>query len=120
MHINESGYKSYVANVNIPAGTAVKLSGGKVVASAAATDLTIGTIHADAKANQAIDVRLRSAQGTLNIVAGGAIAVGDAVTANASGLGVATTTTGNHIIGYALEAVSSGAWVELLPTMAKY
>lgn len=119
-HIVEQGYKTYVATADIAKGVAVKVVAGKIVVATAATDAIIGTIAVAVKAGAAVDVRLRSCGGTLNIIAGGAITEGAAVTANATGLGIVTTTAGNQIIGYALEAVASGAVVELLPSTAKY
>lgn len=119
-HINESGYKTYLAGGDLVAGTAVKLSSGKVVTATAATDFIIGTVAAAVKSGWQADVRLRNAQGTINIVAGGNIAVGDAVTANGTGKGVKTTTTGDQIVGYALEAGSANAIIELMPVLAKY
>ena len=104
-------------------GTIVKIDSsnapGSVVPAAAATDKLVGTTLDQAAAGQTITVRLRSAAGTLSVKLGGTVSVGDAVTSNASGAGVATTTAGDQILGYALEAGVSGDVIELLPAVAK-
>jgi hypothetical protein len=122
MHYVEGSYKTYQALADIPAGTAVKLNASnQVIAAAAAADKIIGVVQYNAKAGQNTDVRLRSAAGTICMKAGsGAITLGAAVTSDASGLGLVTTTGGDQIIGYALEAVAAGKMFELLPSTAKY
>lgn len=120
MHIVEGNFKSFrVGASDIPAGTAVKLSSGKIVAAAAATDVIIGVVNGLSKAGTVAAVQLRSAAGTINILASATIAAGDAVTSTASGTGVTTVTAGNQIIGYALEAGAANGLVELLPSTAK-
>jgi len=120
-HFVEGNLKTFtVGAADIAQGSAVKLSSGKIVVAAAATDVILGVIDSKAYANGQIDVHLRSTNGTLCILAGGTIAAGDAVTSNASGVGIATTTAGNQIIGYAVEAGTSGKFVELMPSTAKY
>jgi hypothetical protein len=118
-HYVDEGFKAFNATAAIPAYSAVKLSGKNIVVAAAAADVIIGVIHAAVPAGGTIDVRLRSAAGTLNILAGGTIAQGDAVTSNASGQGITTVSAGNQIIGYALEAGTAGKIVELMPSTAK-
>jgi len=121
MHYVEESHKTYTPTANIAAGTIVKsVVKGQIVAAAAATDILIGTINASAKSGFDIDVRLRSASGTLAVLLGGTVAVNDAVTSNAAGLGIATTTAGNQILGYAQEAGIAGAIIELLPSTAKF
>jgi hypothetical protein len=120
-HYVEGNLKTFTVGASdIPQGTLVKLSSGKVVAAAAATDVIIGVVNSKAYANGVIDVYLRSAHGTASVLAGGTIAVNDAVTSNASGQGITTTTAGNQIVGYALEAATVGKFVEVLPVTAKY
>lgn len=120
-HFLEGNLKTFtVGGSNIPQGTAVKLSSGTVIAATAGTDLTIGVVNNIAYANGQIDVHLRSANGTICALAGGTIAVGDAVTATTAGVVITTTTAGNQILGYALEAATTGKFVELLPSTAKY
>lgn len=120
MHFVDEGHKTFTAAADIPAGSAVKATSATVVAvSTAATDKIIGTINAAVKSGSQIDVRLRSASGTTCIKLAGTAAVGDAITSDAAGLGVVTTTTGNQIIGYALEAGVAGKFIELMPSTAK-
>lgn len=125
-HFVEGNFKTFtVGNADIPAGSAVKLgtsgNAGKIVVAAAATDKILGTINSKAYAGNVIDVHLRSASGTTNIKVNGSttIAAGDNVTSNGSGLGVTTTTSGDQIIGIAVEAGAVNAFVELLPSTAK-
>jgi hypothetical protein len=119
-HFVEGNFKTFrVGAADIPAGTAVKLTAGLLVAAAAATDKIIGVVEAKAYLTKLIDVHLRSAAGTISIVLGGTVAAGDAVTANASGLGITTTTAADQIIGYALEAGTAGKTIELMPSTAK-
>jgi hypothetical protein len=42
------------------------------------------------------------------VTLGGTVAAGDKITSNGSGLGITTTTTGNHFLGVAREAGVSG------------
>lgn len=120
-HFVEGNYKTFnVGASNIPQGSAVKLTAGLLVAATAGTDLTIGVVNSIAYANGQIDVHLRSSAGTICALAGGTIAVGDAVTATTAGAVITTTTAGNQILGYALEAATTGKFVELVPTVAKY
>lgn len=121
-HFVEGNFKTFrVGASDIPAGSAVKLTAGLLVVASAATDKIIGVVESKAYATKIADVHLRSASGSLSIVvgAGGTVAAGDAVTSDASGLGITTTTAGNQIIGYALEAGAVGAYCELLPSTAK-
>lgn len=101
---NASGHKGIEAGADLTKGTLVKISNGTVVAATAATDKIIGVLTADVKAGQVADVRLRNAQGTSKVRAGGNVAVGDYLTADADGEAVATTTAGNEVVGMALEA----------------
>lgn len=120
-HFVEGNLKTFnVGASDIPQGTAVKLSSGKIVAAAAATDVIVGVVNSKAYANTVADVYLRSAHGTLCVLAGGTITAGDAVTVNSSGQGITTTTAGNQILGYALEAAVATGFVELLPSVAKF
>lgn len=120
-HYVEGNLKTFTVGASdIPQGTLVKLSSGKIVAAAAATDIIIGVVNSKAYANTNADVYLRSAHGTFCVLAGGTIAAGDAVTSNASGQGITTTTAGNQIVGYALEAGVATGFVELLPSVAKF
>lgn len=122
----EGGVMAFTSTNDLSAqavGSIVKIdssnSPSNVVLAAAATDALVGTTLDQAAAGQTITVRLRSAAGTLSVKLGGTVAVGDAITANGSGLGITTVTAGNQILGYALEAGASGDVIEVLPAMAK-
>lgn len=124
-HYTEGGNKGFKAAADLSGhqfGIVKTDASGNLVKAAAATDVLLGTLVDKPTLNRTGDVRLRTAAGTLNVKvgAGGAIAKGDAVTSDANGLGVTTTTAGNQILGYALEAGAVGAIIEVLPTMAKY
>lgn len=120
-HFVEGNFKTLsVGASDIPQGSAVKLSAGKVIAATAGSDVILGTVNSKAYANGTIDVHLRTSAGTICALAGGTIAVGDAVTATTAGAVITTTTATNQILGYALEAATTGKFVELLPSTAKY
>lgn len=116
---NASGHKGYKATAALAKGTIVKLTNGEAVAAAAATDKFIGVLAADVSTGAMADVRLRSAQGTVKVIAGGNIAVGDYVTSNASGKAVATTTVGQEILGMAVEAGVANDFVEVMPQVGR-
>lgn len=116
---NASGHKGYKATAALAKGLIVKLTNGEAVPAAAATDKFIGVTAAAASLGAVADVRLRSAQGTLKVLAGGNIAVGDYVTANADGKAVATTTVGQEILGMALEAGAANDFVEVMPQVGR-
>lgn len=121
-HFVEGNFKTFrVGASDIPVGTAVKLTGGLLVAANAATDKVIGVLEAAGKAGRLADVHLRSAAGTISIVVGtgGAVAAGDAVATDANGQAVTSTTAGHQIVGYALQAGAIGATIELMPSTAK-
>lgn len=105
---------------DIAAGLAVKLSSGLLVVATAATDKILGTLETKAVATQPAAVRLRSAAGTSSAKAGGTIAVGDRITATTDGTLIATTTTGNEVVGLALEAATSGQFFEYMPMTDRY
>lgn len=116
-----SSDKGFVGGASALAdGSIVKLSAGKVVPAAAATDVLLGVVLNAALANApVVDVRLRTASGTSKVKLGGTVAVNDAVTSNASGVAITTVTAGNQILGYALEAGVSGDYIEIMPSTAK-
>ena len=115
-----SGEKGYVATAALGDGIAVKLSSGQVVVATAATDKIIGVTVGAIAAAETGTVRLRSAQGTIKVKAGGTIAVGDKLTSNGSGQSIATTTAANEVIGMALEAGASGDFIEMMPANTLY
>lgn len=130
MHYESSGQKAYNTGTTDFTGkqfVAVKLSSGALALAAANTDPVIGFLLDEGAAGQNVMVRLLSAQGTLNAVAGGAVSANDLLTVNASGQVVtATQTAGGSqpsvtVVGRALEAASgSGVIIEIEPMNIKY
>lgn len=111
---NEGNSKGYVATAALSEGYAVKLSGTSVVVATAATDKIIGIVTHDVAIGQVANVKLRSAAGTMKVKLGGTVAVGDAVTANGTGLLITTTTATNQVVGQALEAGVTGDFIEVM------
>lgn len=90
-----------------------------VVVANAATQNFIGVLHFVQKAGGEVSVLARNASGTFKVVAGGTIALGDALTSDANGAAITTTTSGNEVIGYAQEAAVSGQVLEYLAAFRK-
>src|SRR5579884_1522554 len=96
MHYESSGQKAYNTGTTDFTGKqfyGVKLSAGALALCAAATDACIGFLLDEGSPGQNVMVRLLSAQGTLNAVAGAAISANALVTLNASGQVVTATQT---------------------------
>lgn len=99
----------------------VKLnSSGQYILSSAATDKHIGIAMEAPGSLDYGGVALFNAEGTLNVYAGGTIAIGDFLTANSSGQAVTTTTGGDQVIGQAIKAAVTGDLVEFIPFRIKY
>jgi hypothetical protein len=99
--------KSYVAGSAISPFRLVKLGADDVTVlpSAAATDLLIGVCN---EVGPALGERCDLVMvGIAFVEAGAAITRGSAMTSDASGRGIATTTAGNAVIGRALEAAAA-------------
>lgn len=111
----ETGTKAFTAGAAIAANLRVKLSSGKLAAAGLA-DKEIGTIVDASFADLDIrNVRLRTAQGTVKMVAAGAIAAGDPVYTAASGKCNDTAASTAYLIGTALEAAGAdGDTIEIL------
>lgn len=94
--------KNYVAGAAIVANRIVKHGAGDtlMVQAAAAADKLVGVADADAASGARVDVVL---SGTADVQYGGAVARGDLLTANASGMAVVAA-AGNRVIGVALVA----------------
>lgn len=110
-----NGNATYVAAVAVVSGTPVKLASGKVTPCTAATDVAIGVTLDDADKDDIVPVALLgNYTGTVCLVAGGALAVGDLVAAH----GVKAA-AGNIVIGRALTAATAkGDLVELAHCVA--
>jgi hypothetical protein len=78
----------------------------KVIVGAAATDKSVGVSdNVGAALGETLDVIL---DGIALVKAGGSIAMGDLVTSDSTGQGVATTTATHRYIGVAMEDAASG------------
>jgi hypothetical protein len=118
----EGSQKTHKAGVDFSTlqYVAVKLSAaGVVIPAAAATDVIIGISLTKCKINDSVAVFMRSGGVTVKALAGGTIALGDAVTSNAAGALITTTTAGNQIVGYAQEPATAGQIFEIMPSTAK-
>ncbi len=89
-----------------------------IVLAAAATDPIVGILVNLPKAGKAANVQWL---GSCKVLAGGTITRGDKVTANSSGAAITTTSSGNTVVGIALQSAVSGDLFEVLLTPgAKY
>ena len=75
-----------------------------VTIGAAATNALVGTLLNEPKANEGAVIAM---SGTSLGFAGGTVSIGDSLTTDSAGKLVATTTTGNIVIGRALEAADA-------------
>lgn len=110
-----NGNATYVAAVDVEAGTPVKIASGQVTPTTAATDVAIGVTLDGAAKGDVVPVALLGAYtGTVTLAAGGALAVGDLVASNG-----AKATAGSVAIGRALTAATAkGDLVELAHCVA--
>ena len=96
-----SDFRTRIAEGAILAHSIVKPGAAAmgVVVATAATDKLLGTSDELAHVTgEAVDVNVSPIG---KVVLGGTVAVGDALTSNASGAAIATTTAGNRVIGFA-------------------
>lgn len=109
--------------VSIAASTA-NTTGRKVVLATSATDANIiGVLNNTPNVGEAASVVGRNAQGTFKVVAGAntaAISVGDRFTVDTDSGALKTTSSGNQVVGIALEAAVAGQVFEYLPVNYKY
>lgn len=117
---NAGNSKGYVATSALAQGRIVKLASGEIVVGAAATDDLIGVTLDAVSAGNVGSVKLRSGAGTVKVIAGGTVAIGDRVTSDAAGAAVATTTAGDEVVGVALEAAVSGDVFEVSMDSSRY
>lgn len=85
---------------------------GGCLAASAATDKLLGT--SDELAHVAGEMVDFAVGPVPKVRLGGTVAVGDALTSDASGAAIATTTTGNRVIGFAEVAGAAGDVVTYL------
>lgn len=95
-------------------------SSNKAVLAAAATDVIAGVLENAPASGETADIRARNGCGTGKVVAGGNITHMAALTSDANGKAVVTTTAGNHVIGYALSTGVDGQVIEYIKANHKY
>lgn len=106
--------KQYDAGAAIAAYTLVKMGAadGAVIAAAAATDAIVGaTMEVAPASGERVDI---IQAGIAEVKLAGTVTRGAWITSDGSGNGVATTTTGNQVIGRALTAGVSGDIIPVL------
>ena len=108
---SENGKNSYTAAVAVAKGTILKFSGSTdaaglptVTPTTDATDAAIAVALTDANAGEKVAVKILGTGGTVLVLSGGAIAVGEGITA----IGTADT-GGSRLIGRALSAAAAPA-----------
>ena len=105
---NREFSRSYVANADLSSSRhrVAQLSGDNQVTAATGTGQNIvGVIKNTPKSGEAADVQYL---GTTKVEAGASISRGDYLVATTGGKVTSTTTEGDHIVGFALEATSNG------------
>lgn len=90
---------------------------GQVVPASAVTDQLFGVLlDPGTGAGGTASIRLRNAAGTSIVQLGGTVAIDDPITVNSKGQGVhATASNTSQLIGYAMEAGTAGAIIEIKP-----
>lgn len=83
---------------------------GTLEVAEGATDLIVGVLQNEPLSGEAALYRF---EGTAKVKLGGTVAIGDWVTTDTAGKGVATTTDGDIVIGRALEAGVDGDIIEV-------
>jgi hypothetical protein len=119
--IVEGNRRSFVAGADLTAKQyyIVKVVSGVLQVATAATDKLLGVLENTPASGELGSVHLRSGAGTLKVKLGGTVNENDAVTSDGSGLGIATSSSGNQILGYALAGGVSGDILEVMPSSAK-
>jgi hypothetical protein len=101
------------------AASSANSTGRKCVLTTSATDANIlGVLNNSPAAGEAASVAGRSSEGTFKVVVSAnssGVAVGDLLTASSDSGAITTTTSGNQLIGQALEAGVAGQVIEYLP-----
>ncbi len=114
-YVNQSR-RTFVAGAAIDAYRLVTLDTGKLAANAA-DDVPLGVLEYPAlEDGQHVSVRLLNTEGTIEVMATGAVAVGGDVQADAGGTVKADAGAGARtIIGKSLTAVTDGGVIEVIP-----
>lgn len=93
---------------------------GIVTLATGATVFLAGTLQNKPKANENAEVLLRSGGATGKVKLGGSVNIGDHITSDSNGKGVATTSGGDEVLGRALEGGVDGDIIEYAPSNEKY
>lgn len=87
----------------------------------AGTDFSVGVLQAGATTGGNVSIVARNAEGTFKVIAGAAITAGTFLTSDSAGKAVSTTSSGDELIGIAMEAASgAGQIIEYMPLARKY
>ncbi len=114
-YINESR-RTFISGAAIDAHLLATLTDGKLAACGAA-DAPLGVLeYPAAEADMPVGVRLLNCQGTIEVMASGAVVAGGDVQAADGGVVVADAGAGARtIIGKSLTAVADGGLIEVIP-----
>lgn len=119
---NEASFQSS-ANLTTNQFYIVKLSlvnsAPQLALCSASTDRSIGVLNSTPALNEWGAVHMRSANGTFKVKAGGTVAIGDALTSDANGKAITTVTSGDQIVGYAVQAGVLNDVIEYMPSTGK-
>lgn len=117
--IGSNGLPTYQYNIVSYASSTANTTNRKIVLCTSATDAKmLGVLDNNPKAGETASVVARNAQGTMKVlvsVNSTGVAIGDALTASSDSGAITTTTSGNQILGYALEAGVAGQIIEYVP-----
>jgi len=112
--------KSFVAAADYSAKQyyAMKVSAdGTITIASAATDALVGTLLNEPKSGEMGQIAM---SGTSKGFAGGTVAIGDKLTADAAGKLIATTTANDSVIGVALESAVASDIFEYAVGLSNY
>ena len=104
--VSTADLSGVTGGLNGPGGTGQYLlckidasNAGQIVLCSASTDIALGWVMGAPVAGDITEVRLRSASGTVQAVAGATIAAGALLMSDSSGRVITATGTGNQIVG---------------------
>lgn len=83
--------------------------------ASAATDVLLGVLENAPVSGDTAVVVGRHSNETCKVIAGGSITLGAKITSDGNGKAVVTTTTGNQVLGIALEAADANDIFEFMP-----
>ncbi|MBX3467179.1 MAG: hypothetical protein KF878_09820 [Planctomycetes bacterium] len=112
LHV-DTGTRTFIAGADLAEGQLVKLSGANTVNVCAAGEQPIGAVRNPVKSGAVVAIFLLSKQGTITVLAGGAI-VANAPVMPINGGKVDDLATGKPI-GVALSAGADNQLIEVLP-----